>query len=142
MTIDNSGNRGKAVFLALDLNQLGALSGNIVERSLAYFETGITSANEGIPTLLHLSQNYPNPFNPMTRIKFSIYRPTVVSLKIYNTAGQLVRTLIKDEIFQTSDHEVIWDGRNDFGKSVSSGLYFYRLDASGEIKTKKMIFLK
>ncbi|UCH84256.1 MAG: T9SS type A sorting domain-containing protein [Candidatus Latescibacterota bacterium] len=90
-----------------------------------------------------LDNAYPNPFNPTTTIKYSIKEPGHVSLKIYNVAGQLVRTLV--DVKQTPRErgfEAKWDGINDAGGSVSSGVYFYKLTTGGFAQTKKMVLLK
>jgi hypothetical protein len=88
-----------------------------------------------------LSQNYPNPFNPQTTIAFSVKDRAHVSLKVYNVAGQLVRTLL-DDSFAAGPHKKVWDGRNDAGQQVSSGVYFYKLVTSDFSQTKKMVLLK
>jgi hypothetical protein len=88
-----------------------------------------------------LSQNYPNPFNPQTTIAFSVKDRGLVSLKVYNVAGQLVRTLANEE-FAVGPHTKVWDGRNDAGQTVSSGVYFYKLVANNFSQTKKMVLLK
>jgi hypothetical protein len=88
-----------------------------------------------------LSQNYPNPFNPQTTIAFSVKERGLVNLKVYNVAGQLVRTLANEE-FAAGAHTKVWDGRNDAGQAVSSGVYFYKLVANNFSQTKKMVLLK
>jgi hypothetical protein len=103
----------------------------------------IPSAIDDTPMLTSLGNNYPNPFNPETAIAYSIAERASVSLRIYNVAGQLVRTLVDWE--QTPRQEgfsVTWDGTNDVGAPVSSGVYFYRLVTKGFTETKKMVLLK
>jgi len=90
-----------------------------------------------------LGDNYPNPFNPVTTIAYSIKEPGHVALRIYNVAGQLVRTLVNErQAPRVEMFTVEWDGRNDAGHAVSSGVYFYKLSAKGFEKTKKMVLLK
>jgi hypothetical protein len=89
-----------------------------------------------------LSQNRPNPFNPTTTIEFSLKERANVQLKIYNVAGQLVRTLVNEARTPGEVHTATWDGRNDAGQSVSSGVYFYKLVAGSFVQTKKMVLLK
>ncbi|HEX5132752.1 MAG TPA: FlgD immunoglobulin-like domain containing protein [Candidatus Krumholzibacteria bacterium] len=89
-----------------------------------------------------LAQNYPNPFNPSTTIEFTVRDRSQVSLKVYNVAGELVRTLVNGERAPGSVHRVAWDGRNDTGQSVSSGIYFYKLVTNDMTQTKKMVLLK
>ena len=96
-----------------------------------------------IPDEYSLSQNYPNPFNPTTTIAYSIKDQAHVSLKVYNVAGQLVRTLVNEQQTpQVENFRVTWDGRNDLGSSVSSGVYFYKLVTKNFSQTKKMVLLK
>ena len=89
-----------------------------------------------------LAQNHPNPFNPVTSISFTVREQGPVSLKVYNVAGQLVRTLMNDERAPGLVHKIDWNGRNNAGQQVSSGVYFYKLVAKGFTKTKKMVLLK
>jgi hypothetical protein len=95
-----------------------------------------------VPNHYSLSQNYPNPFNPQTTIDFTVKERTPVTLKVYNVAGALVRTLISDVRAPGVVHQVVWDGRNDSGQQVASGVYFYRLVARNFTQTKKMVLLK
>ncbi len=97
-----------------------------------------------------LSQNHPNPFNPVTNIKYSVgsrhKKPAGgffnhVTLKIYNILGQKVRTLV-DEPKGSGNYEVIWDGKDEEGNKVSSGIYFYTLGTENYQRTKKMILMK
>jgi hypothetical protein len=98
------------------------------------------------PTAFVLFQNYPNPFNPITVIRFNVQDskfkiPIYTTLKIYNILGQKVRTLV-DEPKRAGSHEVIWDGKDDKGKDVASGLYFYQLTAGDYKETKEMILIR
>ena len=93
------------------------------------------------PAVYALSKNYPNPFNPTTTIHYSIPQAGNVELVIYNTAGQKVRSLVN----RTQDaayYKVVWDGRDDSGQSVASGIYFYRLVAGSFSKIEKMTLIK
>lgn len=81
--------------------------------------------------------NHPNPFNPMTTISFTLPEPGAVKLRIYNLRGELVRTLV-DTGFDAGAHEVAWNGRNDSGGEVASGVYFARLVSEHGILTRKM----
>jgi M6 family metalloprotease-like protein len=118
-----------------------------------------------LPKTIELHQNFPNPFNPVTSIRYSVgsgqrkaadggvvssevegqktmdNSPSHLTLKIYNILGQKVRTLV-DEPISAGNYEVIWDGRDQNGKEVSSGIYFYQLKAKEYSETKKMILLK
>lgn len=90
-----------------------------------------------VPLSYSLGQNFPNPFNPTTRIKFSVPEPTNISLKIYNVLGQLVYTLINNVNYQPGEVTVEFSG-ND----LSSGIYFYMLEAKNFVKTKKMVLIR
>jgi hypothetical protein len=93
------------------------------------------------PEASYLSQNYPNPFNPMTRIAFGLAAPGHVSLHIYDVAGRLVRDLVNEER-TAGRYEATWDGRDANGRTVASGIYFYRLAAGAYGETKKMTLLR
>ena len=88
-----------------------------------------------------LAQNYPNPFNPTTTIAFSIAEVSDVKLAIYGVRGELVRTLV-DGRRAPNNYRVIWDGKNNAGNFVASGVYFYRLIAGDFKATKKMVLLR
>ncbi len=94
-----------------------------------------------IPSEFALSQNYPNPFNPTTSIKFQVAQDAKVSLVVYDMLGQRVRTLV-DGIQDAGFYTVRWDGSNDFGGKVSSGVYIYRLQAGNFVSTMKMNLMK
>jgi hypothetical protein len=103
-----------------------------------------TVANEDdtvIPTVTSLDGNYPNPFNPTTTIRFGVKEPGLVSINIYNLKGQLVRTLV-DENKKAGFHSIAWNGIDNFGKSVSSGVYMYRMQTTGFHQTRKMMLMK
>jgi len=88
-----------------------------------------------------LISNYPNPFNPVTTINFSLPLDSKVRVSIFNIKGQKVATL-KDEYFTAGDHSVVWNGKDDSGNSVSSGVFFCRVEAGSESATKKLLLLK
>ncbi len=88
-----------------------------------------------------LSQNRPNPFNPTTTIEYSIWVPGRVTLRVYNMAGKLVRTLV-NAVQEPGHHDVIWDGSDDQGRQVAGGVYFARMVSGGETKMRKLILLK
>ena len=94
-----------------------------------------------IPEEFILEQNYPNPFNPTTTISFDLSNSMNVSLSIFNVNGQLVRSLI-DNNYSANHHTVTWNGKNNLGKNVPAGLYFYTLSGNATSVTKKMIYLK
>lgn len=96
---------------------------------------------EDTPLVFSLSQNAPNPFNPETIISYSLPQSEQVKLVIYNVLGQEIRTLVN--AFQPAGrYRVVWNSRDDFGRSVSSGVYFYQITAGEFLDTRKMLILK
>jgi flagellar hook assembly protein FlgD len=88
-----------------------------------------------------LRQNYPNPFNPTTTLSFNMHKAGNAKLSVYNVKGQLVKTLLNSTIAAGSN-SVDWNGDDNSGKSVTSGIYFYKLTANGKTETKKMMLMK
>ncbi len=103
--------------------------------------TGVQSDVVENPTKYSLYQNFPNPFNPTTQISFDLPKQSQVTISIFNSAGQLVRRLVNSD-YVAGSHNIVWNGRNDLGKPVASGLYLYTIRASGFVRTKKMVMLK
>lgn len=99
------------------------------------------AGGSSIPTVFELYQNYPNPFNPSTTIKFAIPKESKVQLRIYDINGQLVSTLM-NEVKSPGYYSINWSGLDNYGKSISSGIYLYVIDAVDFRATKKMLFLK
>ena len=85
--------------------------------------------NDELQTEFSLKQNYPNPFNPETTIRFQLPEASHVVLKIFNLVGQEVKAVV-DEQYQAGEHSVQWDGKDDKGNVVSSGMYFYQIKAN------------
>jgi hypothetical protein len=102
---------------------------------------GRTPNNASLPTDFNLSQNVPNPFNPSTDISFALPSDSKVSLTIYNVLGQQVKTLV-DEHMRAGYQTISWDGTDNTGRTVASGVYFYKLRANDFSATKKMLMLK
>jgi photosystem II stability/assembly factor-like uncharacterized protein len=112
--------------------------------------TGVDEEEEelSLPNEFSLSQNYPNPFNPTTSIRFTVrgspfavYAPIRTTLRIYNVLGEAVRTLV-DETKNAGSYEVIWDGKDNQGKEVASGIYFCKLQVGDKSQTKNMVLIK
>jgi hypothetical protein len=97
--------------------------------------------DEFLPVSHNLFQNYPNPFNPSTIISYSIPNVSFVSLKIYDILGREVKTLVNSEQ-NTGIYNIQWNGDNNYGSKVSSGIYLYKIEAGNFMMTKKMILLK
>ena len=93
------------------------------------------------PTRFALRQNYPNPFNPSTVIQYALPKSSFVKVEIYNILGQRVRSLVEEEE-QPGYKMIQWDGRDDSGVEVSSGVYFYKIEAGEFVECRKMTLLK
>ncbi|HDY88787.1 MAG TPA: T9SS type A sorting domain-containing protein, partial [bacterium] len=94
-----------------------------------------------VPIAFSLGQNYPNPFNPTTTIEFTLPASGFTSLIIYNVMGQKVRELVADRM-QAGIHSVLWDGKDDNGNVVSSGIYLSRLISGENVAAGRMLLLK
>jgi FlgD Ig-like domain len=101
----------------------------------------VKEASNEVPQEFTLMQNYPNPFNPTTNISFGVKSAGHVKLVVFNTLGQEVRTLVDQEM-APGTFVATWDGRNNQGKVLGSGVYFYRLEAKSFTATKSMVLLK
>jgi len=93
-----------------------------------------------LPTEYALSQNFPNPFNPSTSFALSLPEASDYSIRVFNITGQLVKSYSGH--LEAGVHTIVWDGRNEQGSSVASGVYFYKAEASGFAETRKMMMLK
>ncbi|HXV13878.1 MAG TPA: choice-of-anchor B family protein, partial [Candidatus Krumholzibacteria bacterium] len=121
-------------------------SGNIlvcdIENGLfAFTVTPVVASDGPAEADFLLEQNFPNPFNPSTRIPFELTRGGRVALSIYDVAGRRVRAVL-DRVMPAGLHETEWDGRDDGGRAVSSGVYFYRMQAGSRTETRRMVLLK
>ena len=104
-------------------------------------EIYVNSSPELLTNNTKLVNNNPNPFNPTTTINFTTKEAGNVNLNIYNIRGQKVKTLVNDNL-DAASHSVVWNGKDDNGKAVSSGVYFYKMQAGKYTSTKKMILMK
>lgn len=123
-------------------------AGNIAIDSikLLVVATDVEREKNTLPNSFALSQNYPNPFNPTTTIQFDVPVSSNLSIAIYNILGQQVKELVHDR-FEGGRYSVVWDGRNQSGVSVSSGVYFVRMQASNGrqssfVKVTKMVLVR
>jgi len=141
-------------FISIDVsNGVGTVVGSVGMKNilgLAFEETGVTSAeddeNTVVPTQFSLEQNYPNPFNPTTTIQFSLPVNSNVKLVVYNMLGQAVATLLNEQR-SAGNHSIVWNSSNTNGVKLSSGIYFYKLNATGMngkefSNIRKMVLLK
>lgn len=118
-------------------------AGNFLEWGLTISVDGIVGIDEDntIPRAFDLLQNYPNPFNPQTDIRYQIADIGFINLVVFDVLGRKVRTLVKKSQVAGS-YQVTWDGRNDAGVAVSSGIYFYRLQTGEFSRTRRMLLMK
>ncbi len=94
-----------------------------------------------LPSQTALQANYPNPFNPSTTIAFSLAEPAVVKLSVFNLRGQKVKTLTH-QMMNRGNHNIVWNGDDDSGRSVSSGIYLIRMETAGSSFTRKAMLMK
>ncbi|MBU1701072.1 MAG: S8 family serine peptidase [Candidatus Eisenbacteria bacterium] len=134
-------------FVACDLNTGGLVEAGIDDFSIVKFTPFISGTPEidvSAP-VAKLSQNQPNPFHPSTSIattiSFRLSNPAHARLDIYDAGGRLVRTLV-DRMLQSGTHNIPWNGEDDLGNSVGSGVYFYRLDAGAFVQSRRLTLLK
>jgi len=101
-----------------------------------------TGENETPGAKTMLRGSYPNPFNPTTTIEYSLAKRTKVSIAVFDIAGRLVRRLLVDEVVDAGDHKLVWDGKNEAGSRVASGVYFCMMRTAGETSGVKLILLR
>jgi hypothetical protein len=120
-----------------------SLPADVKEAQLIVGTPGYASGEvaDALPDEYELSQCFPNPFNPQTTIRYALPFPGYVTLQIYNVLGQQVTTLVNGPV-EAGHHSVVWNGTDDHGRVVASGLYFYRLETDGFQETRKMLLLK
>ncbi|HEX9971063.1 MAG TPA: FlgD immunoglobulin-like domain containing protein, partial [bacterium] len=128
------------VFLNKDWGYFFILSGKYLRFEHQETEVALRPG-ENMPINFNLSQNYPNPFNPTTTITFSVPQIERVSLKVYNLMGAEIKTLV-DGVISVGSHSVIWDGTDNFGQKVTSGLYLYTLQIGNQQIAKRMVLVK
>jgi subtilisin family serine protease len=112
------------------------------EAAIAYLAPNSVGTSPVIPTEFVLEQNFPNPFNPVTTVRYGVPVASSVSLRVYDVLGREVRTLVEGEV-AASSHVVQWDGTDDAGVPLSSGVYFCRLTSDrGDAVSRSMMLLK
>jgi beta-lactamase superfamily II metal-dependent hydrolase len=116
-------------------------TGADVSDSLFSIESEVGVGVVGEVARFGLLENHPNPFNPLTRIEFSLDEAARVSVKIYDISGKVVRTLV-EETMPAGRHRAFWNGEDENGRSVVSGIYICRLEAEGKTAMRKMVLLK
>lgn len=130
-----------AIYSINDFPIVDSLGNPIDYLQLNTFSPHKITTEPALPEQYALEQNYPNPFNPETRISYSLTLDTKVELVIYNVLGQRIRTLVEE--VQTSGYKsIVWNGKDDNGEKVSSGIYFYKLKTEDFSESKKMVLLR
>ncbi len=104
--------------------------------------TAVSGGESWVPKTIQLSQNYPNPFNPLTTIAYALEEQSIVTLRVFDVAGRLVDVLVKRERQPAGTHTVSWTGRDAHGRSMSSGVYFCRLEAGSLTQTRRMVLIR
>ena len=107
--------------------------------ALLFDSTSSAAVGDGPALAFRLQQNAPNPFHPATTIRFDLPRQARVSLRVYDVAGRMVRSLVDGATLEAGRHEAAWNGRSESGSAVSAGLYFYRLQAGSFSETRRMV---
>ena len=102
--------------------------------------TAVGETESALPSAFVLHQNYPNPFNPMTAIAYELPATAAATLAIYDILGQKVRTLVR-QVQVAGSHTAVWDGMDDWGKSVGAGVYVYRLRVEETTLSRKRLLL-
>jgi hypothetical protein len=119
------------------------LDGSTARSQVIGVSLGSTLVSQQVlPVANELRQNFPNPFNPETTISFDLDDHAIVSLQIYDVTGQLVRELINGESYPAGRYERLWDGKDNTGVTVGSGLYLYRIQSERFTAMRKMVLLK
>ena len=150
--VKSSANRGESYYkLGSDWHDLYdfTFSDYTWDRSANFCMKGLTVAtlptdagvDEVLPATFSLAQNYPNPFNSTTVIDYSLPTAARVMIRVYNIRGEQIKTLV-DQIQTAGQQSVAWDGTNQFGELVSSGVYLYRLETDGMMLSRKMMFVR
>jgi len=122
------------------------MAGNKMSPNIAAWTKGSSDAVGGdeepvLPASYALKQNHPNPFNPTTIIEYTLPRQSRVTISVYNIAGQKVITLL-DGDRGAGTHRVTWDGTDQNGRAVATGIYLYRLQTDKFVEAKKMLLMK
>lgn len=138
--VDNSAPVAGVLYYYLNQVDLdgSATRSQIIEVAIA--PTAIVA--EALPVSTALRQNYPNPFNPETTISFDLAEATVVTLTVYDATGQTIRTLVLGETYQAGRYTSVWDGRDNGGAKVASGVYLYQLQTGEQTALRRMTLVQ
>ncbi len=133
---------GKQAFLSIDgLTEFTISSVSMSSADGRLVDISLVRKEVVLPEKVTLFQNYPNPFNPETRIDFSLPETARVRLAVFNLLGREVNVLI-DDVVPAGVHSSVWDGSDQSGRAVASGVYYYRLESKFENVSRKMVLLK
>jgi hypothetical protein len=134
---------GKVHLLSFQAEGVESLYASMADQQGELLSVRKEHEQSALPARVRLHQNHPNPFNPETKIKYMVEggEAVQVGVKVYNVAGRLVKTLV-DGVKPPGEYEVAWNGRNENGHQVASGIYFYKLKVSDYVETKKMVLLR
>ena len=113
------------------------IAANILSKAM-----NIEQRNGLLPETFELSQNFPNPFNPSTDIQFTVGKDALVSLNIYDIQGRLVSSLVDNSFYSSGSYKITWDGNNQHGTQVPSGMYMYKLVSEHQTVSRKMVLMK
>ncbi len=138
-----TGNETRLLVITPESEELFSYNGEfeITEIIVANSQYEVSVVDMPIATSFRLSDAYPNPFNPETRIRFQLAENSNVRLMIYDVLGRKVRTLVSDRM-DAGNHVINWDGLNDAGTDVASGMYVYRIKAGDFIAHRKMLLVR
>jgi hypothetical protein len=134
-----NGTLGQPTPIGVGASPSGEVDAGFWETVVAFTPTGVDVVPE--PLVNRLQQNYPNPFNPSTTIRYTVAVAGDVGIDVFNVRGQLVKRLV-DRFREPGRYAVAWDGVNDRGETVASGVYFYRIRIGNFTDIKKMVVLK
>ncbi len=156
-TVDNPGTTTNYCTVGIENHDqtvgLGYTHGNVYPPTATALQAGLAikfttlapdsyvAADDPVMAPFELQQNYPNPFNPSTTLSFSLAKSGAARLAVYNTKGQLIKTLVDAEL-PGGKHSVVWNGLDDAGRNVSSGVYLYKLETAGQSQTRRMLLMK
>ncbi len=140
MSLDADGGQGVVVYALVYGQDLNDLKDN-ADAAIAAYNPVAPVTRETPIKLFHLGQNHPNPFNPTTNISFTVDKEGPVELAVYDLSGRKIRTLVHDTR-GPGDHMATWDGTDEAGSRVPSGMYFYQLVSGEDSSTRKMMLVK
>ena len=131
-----SGDKIQLFTASEDYEILSIIAANILSKAM-----NIEQRDGLLPETFELSQNFPNPFNPSTDIQFTVGKDALVSLNIYDIQGRLVSSLVDNSFYSSGSYKITWDGNNQHGTQVPSGMYMYKLVSEHQTVSRKMVLM-